>query len=438
MIDLTENIATNNIEEYYNLLNDESVELSISAKPLRNSRPGTIVSVMQLINTYIRRSGKKTIILDIRSNQLESLLKDLHQKPLVISTLLMLSNEDDKAYYNKAKSLEFKLNNTLIDSYKELERTFDKKTLYIYQKRLEKSQDKTERKELLRKIKAFRKKIDLYDNVSLGKETALLLSCFDHNIRLKFPLFFYDEHFNLTETSELSRLISFIFNKSNLHPTSELYNRGVNHDLSKIIYELIDNTHKHARFIFDKPGKMYEPNMRGAFIKLYEQGNSIDRNDVDTIEAFISNLTVTEILQRSLIQTTIENTIINKITICELSVIDSGPGLAQRISGLPLDALTSSQEVELTTNCFKKYVTSDQSSINEYRGYGLTSVIEKIGNKGFIRVRTGRICMERDFYSYPLNHEKEILNKDFKFFAIKEGLEKCSGTLITILYPFLN
>ena len=143
MLNLSEEISISKIEEIYkSLMDDHSDEMFISGKSILKAQPGYIASLIQIINTCIRKEKIKTVVLDLQNNQVESLLKDIHLKPHVISALLMLSKDMHKVYFNKEKTLQFNLYNLLTSSYKEIERPFDKQTLYVYQKRLERAIEK--------------------------------------------------------------------------------------------------------------------------------------------------------------------------------------------------------------------------------------------------------------------------------------------------------
>ena len=201
----------------------------------------------------------------------------------------------------------------------------------------------------------------MFDNISLKKKRALFLSCFDHNIRLKSPLYFYYEHFKLKESHELSKMINYVFTKSQIKNTSELYYQSINQDLSRIIYELIDNTHKHARHKHGNPSQNFSCNMRAAYLKLSLKKDFDISDCEESIGVFTNSLSETELMKRSFMQTHIANTMDLSIGICELSVIDSGIGLVQKASGKFIEDISISDEIVWATNCFKKHFTSDNS-----------------------------------------------------------------------------
>jgi hypothetical protein len=84
----------------------------------------------------------------------------------------------------------------------------------------------------------------------------------------------------------------------------------------------------------------------------------------------------------------------------ELSVFDSGIGLAQRYLGKSIgEDFPIGEEFRAVCDCLQKHGTSSESSS---RGIGLYSVMRTLGHlKAFLRVRTGRLHLFRNFKTQP-------------------------------------
>jgi hypothetical protein len=84
----------------------------------------------------------------------------------------------------------------------------------------------------------------------------------------------------------------------------------------------------------------------------------------------------------------------------EVSVFDSGPGLAQRwlASAIP-EGYAIESEYEAALACLKKHATTSDVS---HRGLGLHRVMQTMNaGRGFLRIRSGRLSLFRDFIRDP-------------------------------------
>lgn len=171
-------------------------------------------------------------------------------------------------------------------------------------------------------------------------------------------------------------------------------------NLSEIIRELFSNTHKHSRK--DVNGNVLERNFRSVSFR----SASIQKS---RLEHIISSgggklaLFMADWLPKD----------DKPISILDITVFDSGPGFARRWTGLSQHELKFDDERDAVIQCFKKYNSTDKS---ESSGSGLTNVLRDLKElKGWIRLRTGSIQLERSFFNPKASIEitgEDIQKKD--------------------------
>jgi hypothetical protein len=176
--------------------------------------------------------------------------------------------------------------------------------------------------------------------------------------------------------------------------------RQVASPLATLVKELMENADWWART--NEMGKVYRPGK--AFRVLSFRLVDIDNENAEIFGG--SNPHLQNYLQTILLQqgetdragTAVKKRIIKRHKFIELSVVDSGPGLARRwlasreqdvkyVSNL--NDISIQEEEEAVVECFKKWATSSHSSL---RGIGLFSVAKMLREKnGFMRLRSGRL-----------------------------------------------
>ena len=111
----------------------------------------------------------------------------------------------------------------------------------------------------------------------------------------------------------------------------------------------------------------------------------------------------------------------------ELSIVDGGLGYAQKITGKTLAELTLEQERQATVNCFKRGISSKKS---QSRGEGLDNVWRTLCElNGFIRLRTGRVCLFQTFNNRAAEEERAL--STWSSYELVEAV----GTSVTIIIP---
>jgi hypothetical protein len=113
----------------------------------------------------------------------------------------------------------------------------------------------------------------------------------------------------------------------------------------------------------------------------------------------------------------------------ELSVLDSGPGFAAAWTGRPLDELSDAEEECAVRECFGRGSTKGGSRFGE----GLPHVLRMLRReRGFLRLRTGRISLFADY-----SHPEEPLEAPAlqRFRPERDELAPVAGSLLTLIIP---
>lgn len=120
------------------------------------------------------------------------------------------------------------------------------------------------------------------------------------------------------------------------------------------------------------------------------------------------------------------------IQLIELSVFDSGPGMAASLAGRPLADISLAEELHLVRQCFRENVSCKSLSSS---GLGLPTVIDLLRERnGFLRLRTGRMALycdlgaeaEQEFGEPPtLKH----------WIPDQDAAPIATGTAFTLMFP---
>jgi hypothetical protein len=174
------------------------------------------------------------------------------------------------------------------------------------------------------------------------------------------------------------------------------------HAISNLIYELFRNTDEHAQT--DENGDRYHRNIRGLMAKFISKSKS-------TIAA---DTTGKDVPQNIFMLRTLSNTrrtksasdtrlrAVSDATFLELTVFDTGPGLARRwmskhAPNQSLENIDIDLEMQYVKHCFEQHATTKDS---DESGHGLSLVVTALREvNAFLRLRTGRVCLYQDFSS---------------------------------------
>ncbi len=375
--------------QYINELNqlvyssEEALDIELP-KTLKRNSFAVIPSFIQFFATVIRKSRCAKLILPFSS---EDELTDYIRQEFVYPITVLAWNVDIK----------------------------DKSDIDIKSKMAVISQDYFTRLEFL-KIKVLR---------------SLPIYSFDHDyVKRGLSRFFYKSDYSLVELDQLEFNLFPIFKKLSLaHNVRDNRNTlsPILPDLTEIIYELFKNTHEHGRTNIE--GGYYFPSARSVTVRMLRRKKSDYLSDeeipISVKEYFANNLPLTE--QSDFIM-------------LEVSVFDSGPGLACRYAKTSdLSSYTLEEELNITKECLLKHRTSSDAYLSAVKGEGLDKVMQLLDKKGFLKIRTGRLNLFRNFISDPYEESakvEEIVLKDYTNNDLNYVEHPhVSGTLHTFYYP---
>lgn len=246
-----------------------------------------------------------------------------------------------------------------------------------------------------------------------------------------FPSAFYFSNGTLKskkEIIELSKNILIDISKSYISSTSTFVLEHYDKLIGEIIFELIENTHYWSQS--DCSNKTFPTGLRGLVFSSHHGNKETLLNnckDDKPLYEYISNLITNNIA---------ENVIV------EISVFDSGSGLASKWSKKDIKDFTSKNEIyEAIIDCLIKNNTSDKSSSYE-RGFGLHNMMKLLGDrKGYLKLRTNGLKLVRDFQKKPFNGHIENNREDYKLDDwhhiqnIAIPTYKTEGTMFSIFLP---
>ncbi|WP_458766326.1 hypothetical protein [Cupriavidus basilensis] len=177
------------------------------------------------------------------------------------------------------------------------------------------------------------------------------------------------------------------------------YLREVSESLAHLVRELVENSDWWARM--NHHGVEYDKGIRAVTFRLIE----IDDTNLPKFSGgntHISSYLLHNLTHNKRVKTEPPSShtgVVRKLTFMELSIVDSGPGLARRwLASRPeekksvdkLSDISLDEEENAVIECFKKWRTSSGNSL---RGVGLFSVASLLRKRnGFLRLRTGRLA----------------------------------------------
>jgi hypothetical protein len=230
---------------------------------------------------------------------------------------------------------------------------------------------------------------------------AVALCCFigARNEFLK-PLYAAAQPGGVRELSEFRVLLPRMLEQLGLK--SGALNDSHHAYLSTLIHQLFLNADEHGSF--DPTGERYDLGVRGVALRLV----SIPSLQKITEEAGEDTVFKTYLLKQvykgekkppSLSEVE-EQVLGSPMRMLEVSVFDTGPGLALRWlsdqSGKSVYAdMSIDEEFEAVQTCFQKHATSTS---HEFKGQGLSMALKSLKALGaFMTLRTGRLSLYQDF-----------------------------------------
>jgi hypothetical protein len=258
------------------------------------------------------------------------------------------------------------------------------------------------------------------EDVVYGHRT--FLPCVDHSTRWQLPVFYHQDG-RVRSRSEFKSIAYRLLHRRAPAFTNSLADELVS-ALGSILFELFLNTHDWGRT--DVDNRPYRKSFRGVLLTRH----TIDVAGMSRATSGCSQL-------KDFGKAMIVKSPDKYARFIELSVFDSGPGLAARWNGGHIsDEIAIEEEKLLCESCLGKHKTTSYSTS---RGLGLFEVMQTLSElSGFLRIRTGRLSLLRDFIKNPVNTNEAT---DPRLFIMEndEGLPiklaRVEGTLITAIFP---
>ena len=245
------------------------------------------------------------------------------------------------------------------------------------------------------------------DHLGLGNPLSLYTRNLNGEFKIKSRLHFVNLAYQMLRKT--------IVKKSNLHNLQE-----PSEIIGNILFELFQNTEEHAKT--DIAGNQLSTSIRmcqGSYISLSETDVARILEEFEPLGKYFSSFKLPS--DKS------------KLNFFVLSVMDSGPGFAQRQKLAQLDYLSIEEELEATINCFSNFTSKRHSGY----GQGLPFVGKFLKkHDGFLRLRTGRLSL---FYSAKKDDatEKQPIPLESWTLPNVENLARVRGALLTIVLPVL-
>lgn len=229
---------------------------------------------------------------------------------------------------------------------------------------------------------------------------------------------------------------------------SAKYLREVSEPLAHLVRELVENSDWWARA--DHHGVEYDKGIRAITFRLRD----IDDDNLPMFAAgnshiqsyLLHNLTTHQRVRKDEVPSSHAG-VVRKLSFMELSMVDSGPGLARRwLASRPqnkrsvdkLNEITLIDEEDAVIECFKKWRTTSGNSL---RGIGLFSVASLLRRRnGFLRLRTGRLAFLFGTQSAISDIETQLMKHDLSadYLKLQDGTHVFleDGKMVFFLRPW--
>ncbi len=387
-ITIEKNTKLENIESYYDRLNDAkiadvSVDVSLP-KELRNYYLGLVPSLLQFIVTWVRYSKAGNLLIDIDEPS-ESILDDLYKNELIFPAVVLVWNKTG-VFTKNGINLRGKLN---------------------------------------------KKNREIRDRMLAGRALPghkLLLTDFDHLSNDNLLPCFGDRYDFVPSRSQLRASIQQGLEEV-FYYFSEIpyrFESGDNNFIS-IIYELMKNTFEWGKE--DENQVPLDPNIRGTLVKFFKKKRE------SLIEDYGSHKGLKDFFNSEKIK---ENDS-RELYFVEISVFDGGIGFARKYRSIDptADSLT---EIDIIKRCLVKHMTTAQGIDKGDKGLGLDEILFLLDGRGFLRIKSGQSCVYRNLITHPYlktDTIDQIVLHDWKSHNDKNftKFRESEGAVVTIIYP---
>lgn len=259
-----------------------------------------------------------------------------------------------------------------------------------------------------------------------GRGQTVFLPAVDHHRHWRLPQLYYTDE-TVRKRGEFHAVVHAALKRTTKGTPDVPVPADIISGLAAVLHELFKNTHEWARH--DTNEATLLRSVRGFLFQRHswntgEIANAIGENSV--ISAFFEGGQ--------------QATTDGHIKFLEISFFDSGVGLARRwLRARTLSDLSIEEEFAACMQCLRKHRST---SHQVHKGIGLHEVFVTLSSLGaFLRVRTGRLSLFRDFSAVPFVDEDTSASADENLYdwstggsALVEHTE-VRGTLYTMLIP---
>jgi hypothetical protein len=261
-------------------------------------------------------------------------------------------------------------------------------------------------------------------------KTTIPLICIDNARRLTRPNRLYNPlSDDVRSRRDFVDLLDAVM-RTIIPRSRPLSNRKLVTSAASLIYEAFLNTHEHAQA--DASGNLYRRSVRGVLIGsryiMRAQLAANARGHVPLVRYFNAWHP--------------DSPAADYAQFMEISIFDSGPGLAQTWlrkkgiieTGIREDQVSVQDEFDAVLGCFRKGGTT---KIGETSGNGLFRIMRVVSEHGgFIRVRSGRLTLLHVAGADEhIAEENEGLEDSITGGQPQEARAWADGTLITVMLP---
>jgi hypothetical protein len=257
---------------------------------------------------------------------------------------------------------------------------------------------------------------------SRRRRGEVLLCCFG-GAPLEFvaPLYDFPRQRGVRETQDFIALLRKVFRE--LGSTTKIVVREDQLEfVASLARELFLNADEHGSD--DVEGIRFSRSIRGMVFKLVDLSDSTTFATDASLQTYLAGLKVTP--------TKTGRNPAGPIGLVEVSVFDTGPGLALRwLAGKSdvkrYDDFTVDAELEAVQTCFGKHATTKASS---YSGIGLTKVLQSVRElNAFTAVRTGRVSLIQH-----MSNERREEFKPMHRFPGRKQLGEVAGAAYSLVF----
>ncbi len=352
---------------------------------------GGELGIIQLVTTWARVTDNPTFVTHILAEEPDSQLRSLSRRMFGFVSIMLASDIVAKDHAKTMLAANIVANDqarTLrLEAYEEC-----RKVVEI----------------MFRPVRDF----------ALGPKVFLL--CVDHSTKSAIP-WLYSHKGDVRDRVDFVTLARELVERTSLATSTPIPPLLLNR-FGLILHELFKNTHEHART--DQDGIPWRRSVRGIAVERHSWTLS------DLSKVSIDNPALHEFIKAHHSRSDSE-----RLRFYEFTVFDGGIGLARKWLGEKwTQPISLVEEFSACLDCLKHRRTSTNRGD---KGLGLSEVMRTLASlRGFLKIRTGRLSLYRDFISSPRVDTDDVLLRDFPTCSeTLTSLAPVYGTHYQILIP---